>query len=224
MSDAKGYLFSTAFTPALEVSGDFYDVYRIDENHLLIACADTAGKGISACLYSLGARSMFRALARSGLKLETILSEMNEMFLDDAENQGTFITAFVAILDLQTNELTYASCGHPPAYLITNQNVTALKAGGLALGVSKDMKIELQKILINQGDKILLYTDGVFEAQNPENEMYGLKRLEAFLNAKKQQGSQVLVLDLQKEVETFSQQGVLSDDLTIFCIEKKILV
>jgi serine phosphatase RsbU (regulator of sigma subunit) len=221
LKEAGDFVFSTSFTPAKEVSGDFYDVYKISENKILICVADTAGKGISACLYSLGARSMLRALAKSGISLEKIIKEMNELFLDDAENQGAFITAFIGLLNLETCQLTYASCGHPSAYLLTNQRVEQLQGEGMALGADLDLVYAIHYLDMKQGDKILIYTDGVIEAQNQDSEMYTPSRLNRFLESQKVHTAAVCVHDLSSDVMAFTDKAELHDDVTILCFEKR---
>lgn len=214
------YNFSYAFLPAMEVSGDFYDVYKLSDETVLFAVADTSGKGISACLYSLGARSMLRALAKSGASLETILYQLNEQFLEDAEKYGTFITAFIGILNIKTNHITYASCGHPPAYIISKEGLELVSSGGIALGIDSNTNYKTGVISINEGQKFLIYTDGVIEACNKKGELYSQARLENFLKAEKAYSSSSIVQDLKHEIEKFSDTYELFDDVTILCIEK----
>lgn len=221
LKDYKNFDFAYAFTPAMEVSGDFFDVYKIDEDHVLFSIADTAGKGISACLYSLGARSCLRALVKSSQDLGDVLTRFNDLFNDDAENQGTFITAFVGILKVSTSKLEYCSCGHPPAFLIKDTSLEMLSTGSMALGVDKSITFASKTITLDVGDKVLLYTDGVIEATNKESTMYSMDRLKNFLESQKMHSAQVIVHDLQKDVEVFSDQTELHDDITILCLEKR---
>lgn len=214
------YNFSYAFVPAMEVSGDFYDVYKISEDKVLFAVADTAGKGISACLYSLGARSMLRALAKTGASLEIILSQLNEQFLEDAEKHGTFITAFIGILDIKTNEISYASCGHPPAYLLSKEGLLKISTGGIALGVNAQTNYKTEKLTLNVGQKLVIYTDGVIEASNKKGELYTAQKFENFLKAENGYSSSSLVQDVKHEIEKFSDALELFDDVTILCIER----
>lgn len=217
---AGSYNFSYAFVPAMEVSGDFYDVYKISDDKVLFAVADTSGKGISACLYSLGARSMLRALAKSGASLETILYQLNEQFLEDAEKHGTFITAFVGVLDIKKDEINYASCGHPPAYLVSKEGLEKITTGGIALGIDSDTKYKTQTLKLVQGQKLVIYTDGVIEACNKKGELYSVERFETFLKAENGYSSSSLVQDVKHEIKKFSDTLELFDDVTILCIER----
>jgi serine phosphatase RsbU (regulator of sigma subunit) len=214
------YNFSYAFAPAMEVSGDFYDVYKISEDKILFAVADTSGKGISACLYSLGARSMLRALAKSGASLDTILFQLNEQFLEDAEKYGTFITAFVGILNTKTNDIIYATCGHPPAYIVSKESLSMISTGGIALGIDSDTKYQTKVISLEIGQKLVIYTDGVIEACSKEGELYSQARLENFLKTENAYSSASIVQDLKHEVEKFSGTLELFDDVTILCVER----
>jgi sigma-B regulation protein RsbU (phosphoserine phosphatase) len=164
---------------------------------------------------------MLRALAKSGISLEKIIKEMNELFLDDAENQGAFITAFIGLLDLETSQLTYASCGHPSAYLITNQRVESLQGEGMALGADLNLVYAIHHLDMKQGDKILIYTDGVIEAQNQNSEMYTPSRLNRFLESQKVHTAAVCVHDLSSDVMAFTDKAELHDDVTILCFEKR---
>lgn len=217
---AGSYNFSYAFVPAMEVSGDFYDVYKISDEEILFAVADTSGKGISACLYSLGARSMLRALAKSKASLETIIDQLNQQFLEDAEKYGTFITAFIGILNTKTEEIIFATCGHPPAYVLGQDTLELVSTGGIALGIDAETKYKTQLLKLQEGQKLVIYTDGVIEASNKQGELYSVKRLEAFLKGENNYSSSSLVQDLKHEIEKFSDTLELFDDVTILCIEK----
>jgi len=210
-----------AFTPAKEVSGDFYDVFMLDDHRILFSVADTSGKGISACLYSLGVRSTIHALAKSASSLESLLLQVNEHFIEDAESMGTFVTLFVAILDLNTSKVIYASCGHPPAYLITDSGIQELSTQGISLGIKRDVKFKTAELTLLENQKIFLYTDGVIEAHNNTHQLYGKERLEAFLKLQMTHSPSVLVHDLQRDIELFGEGAEIQDDITMLCIEKR---
>ena len=214
------FIFAHAFLPAKEVSGDFFDVYKIDDKNVLLSVADTAGKGISACLYSLGCRSVLRALAKSGMSLDLILTKANELLLDDAEYQGTFITAFIAILNIEESLLTYSCCGHHPALLLNGKNIDLLTTEGMALGVDQNLVFQTKTHTIEPNQKILIYTDGVVEAQNKQDLMYGFNNLKTLLSSQSSSSAQILIGSLQKDVEKFIENSPLYDDLTILCIER----
>lgn len=211
-----------AFSPAMEVSGDFYDAFLIDENNLLVACADTSGKGISACLYSLGVRSMLRSLASIKTPINEMLHQVNQLFIEDAEYKGAFVTAFVGIIDLKNHTMQYATCGHPPIIAITGSGNEDLSTDCVSIGIDKTAIFTSKTFSFEKGDKVLIYTDGVIEAHNLASQMYGKERLDIFLKNNRDKDANLLVHGLQKDIDQFVNHCDQHDDITILCIERKL--
>ena len=195
------------YHPALEVSGDFYDLFPLSDGRLLIAIADAAGKGISACLFSLSFRSMLRAAATMQRDLASMVRTANELFLHDTAVSCFFITAWIGLYDPKRRELTFCSQGHPPALLRQDGKLLSLSTHGIALGA---MVIEpkIERVQLQRGDELLLYTDGVIEAQNPEGALFGMGRLEQLFQ---QRGDADV---LMKEIQSFCSGAAQADDLT----------
>jgi sigma-B regulation protein RsbU (phosphoserine phosphatase) len=210
---AAGYL------PAKEVSGDFYDVFPLPSGRMLLLVADIAGKGIPACLFSLGLRSSIRALASTTHDLSLLVEKANELFLHDAQESGMFATVWIAILD--KNTLHYLNLGHPPALLKRHREIRELSTGHPALGLMKYESLKTHSIQLEPGDELLLYSDGVTEAHHADNELYGLRRLkDSFLRSRF--GSS---LDsILEEIELFSQNHPQKDDLTLLRLSKEMEV
>jgi serine phosphatase RsbU (regulator of sigma subunit) len=206
----------TGCLPAKEVGGDFYDIFPLPSGKCLILVADLAGKGISACLFSLGLRSSLRALATTTDDLSHIVSKANDLFLLDAKETGEFATLWIGLLDART--LHYISLGHPPTLLKRSGQVVELSTHHPALGLMPLDALQPAHRALEEGDELLLYSDGVTEAHNPTQELYGLQRLKtAFLNT---QGltAQNSADKLLQDVERFSAGASQHDDLTLLLI------
>jgi len=151
------------FHPANALAGDFYDFF-LSKGKLLIVIADAAGKGISACLYSLLLRGMLRSLVESGHSLDTVVLLVQKLLLADAAESSMFITAWIGLLDIASLELSYASLGHFPALLRRGASILELSAEGGALGVETYKKFTINRFHLEAQDLLLLYTDGFVEA------------------------------------------------------------
>lgn len=215
--DYPGLEMAARFIAAKEVGGDFYDF--LPKERLMISIADTAGKGISACLYSLSIRSMLRSYAEMHQALDVILKETNELFCLDTGDTGVFVTTFVAFFDPKTKGFEYANCGHFPALRMTKKGeIEKLTTEGMALGVISFEKVETAKTFLESGDLIVLFTDGIVEAHNDAMELFGEGRLIAFLKERRDHSPQQIVDDLIEEVALFAEGAPQFDDLSLVVI------
>ncbi len=205
---ATGVLFSK------EVGGDFYD-FLSSKGKLLLTIADVSGKGVGACLYSLGVRSLLRSSFSSQLTLEKTIDLTNRLFCEDTLDTGSFITAWIGSYNPTTRLLEYSSCGHPPALLLRGGIVIELSTLGLALGIDPHATLVTDTVSLLPGDIVLLYTDGVLEAHNPKGEMYGKERFLAAIKNGHNFPPQALIEHLLSEISTFSQDQSLYDDITL---------
>jgi len=218
LPELAGLDIAAGFLPAREVGGDFYDLFRLDDGRLLVAMADTAGKGISACLYSLGLRSMLRTLAASKATLSETVLRANELFWRDAHSSGMFVTLWIGIYYPDTQVLEYCSQGHPPAYLIREGRCERLWTPGIAMGAQGFSAVETKTRPLQKEDLLFLYTDGIVESHGPDNQLFGAKRLEAFLLRMEERPSHALVQRLLEELAEFSQGVPQHDDMTLLAI------
>lgn len=213
---ASGYL------SAKEVGGDFYDLYAMqykEKDQLLCAVADTAGKGISACFYSLGLRSMLRSFSSVTENLGEMLQNTNNAFCHDTGESGIFVTAWVCVIDEQTKVMTFSSCGHPPGLLKrASGEVIKLSTPGIALGATHLDHVSTDQIQLQTDDTLLLYTDGVTEAHNQKRELYGEERLLTFIKNHPCKNAQRVIDDLLIDVGRFSTGEAQFDDLTALVI------
>lgn len=213
-----GLDIATAYFAAKEVNGDFYDLYRLENGKLLLAVCDTAGKGIPACLFSLGLRSMIRALASTINDLSELVRRANDLYYIDAHEGSMFSTLWLGIFDPQTKVLTYCSQGHPPAILLRDSKLQELGTDGIAMGAQKTDTVSTKEMILNKNDLLLLYTDGVLEAHNVDNELFGKKRLHQFILQKQKQTSEQIASQLIQEIRQFSEGILPHDDMTFIVI------
>lgn len=214
-----GVDIATGNLPAREVNGDFYDLFHLESGKLLLVVSDVAGKGIAACLYALGLRSLIRSFASTSEKVEEIVRKTNDLFWLDAHESSLFATLWLGLYDPKTRMLEFCSQGHPPALLQRGESLQELWTNGIALGAQKTAVIPTKKIQLTAGDLLLLYTDGIIEAHDPYNQLFGQKRLHDFLLRKKRERPQKIVDELIEEVHLFSQGSPQHDDMTLVVVK-----
>jgi len=209
---------ATGFIPAKEVGGDFYDLFVLKDGKLVISIADTSGKGISACLYSLGIRSMLRSFCSITQNFHEIIKKANELFMKDTKDTGTFVTLWLGIYDPKTNILQYCNMGHNYPYLKRGDRLVTLKTEGMALGVILVEQVFVNEIKLEKNDQITLFTDGVIDVQNKKHEFFKESSLVKILQ--NTQGSAQDIIDsIMKEVNLFKEDTDYPDDLTIVSIK-----
>ena len=206
---------SSAYLAAQEVNGDFYDLFELPDQRLMIVICDTAGKGISACLFALGLRSVLRSLSLIEEDVAEIVRKANDLYLKDAHASSMFSTVWIGIYDPQKEEISYCSQGHPPALLFRSFQLEELWTEGIALGAQKIDIIRKKVISIQKGDLLVLYSDGVIEAHNPNQELFGKKRFYDLISEAQSQSTHQIVRTVLDEIERFSQKRPQHDDLSL---------
>jgi serine phosphatase RsbU (regulator of sigma subunit)/DNA-binding NarL/FixJ family response regulator len=180
LPDIPGWRFAAALQPARETSGDFYDFIPLRNDRLGIVVADVADKGMGAALYMALCHTLIRTYAAEHEnRPDLVFGATNRRILMDAR-AGLFVTAFFAILEPATGIVTYCNAGHNPPYVLRAQDdgsAHALRPTGIALGVLEDRAWEQETIQLGPGDVLLVYTDGVTEAKDPQGHFFGPKRL-----------------------------------------------
>lgn len=206
--------------PAKRVGGDFFDFFRISENKLAFTIADVSGKGVPAALFMTMSRGLLRALSQKILSPEHCFQQMNELLCVENES-SMFVTAFYGILDIETGMITYCNAGHNPPYLIaSNGEFTQIgRMEGIALGIVMDPSLFHEKtIMLKKDEMFLLYTDGVTEAMNKDNELFSEKRLESCIKENYSKPLPAFVDSIVDTVKLFSGEQEQSDDITLCCI------
>lgn len=168
---------SGAWQPARGVGGDYFDVIALDEKRLGICIGDVVGKGITAALLMANLQASFRAFATADASPQAVCTKLNK-FLNANLASGKFVTFFYAILDADQQKLIYENAGHCPGLLIRGNGAAELLRGsGAVLGVLPDWTYQDSTVQLERGDKLLLSTDGVTEAENSRLEEFGEQRL-----------------------------------------------
>ncbi len=218
--DRREFDIYATLVPAKEVGGDFYDFFFIDDHRLCFAIADVSGKGVPASLFMALTKTMFRATGgRQTARAETILSRLNGEICRDNET-CMFVTAFCGILDVRTGQVEYSNAGHNLPYVLSNGVVTALpKIGGMALGVTDSVDYPAGRVVLKPGDHLILYTDGVTEAMDKDDQLFSESRLETTLQGMNGQSSDEVIERVVNEVQRFATGAPQSDDITLLVIE-----
>jgi serine phosphatase RsbU (regulator of sigma subunit) len=232
LPDVPGWDISVRWLTAREVGGDFYDCFLLPENKLGVVIADVADKGMPAALYMTLVRTLIRAAAREISAPADVLAWVNDILVPDAE-QGMFITACYLVLSTESGQLTYANAGHnPPLWVVQkDREIQYLTKGGMALGVLEGNRVEEREILLEEGDYMILYTDGLTEAASASYELYGDERLTqtvekaVFLSEKERTDRKELTANqfidvLDQSVTEFIQDAPRSDDLTLVVLRR----
>jgi serine phosphatase RsbU (regulator of sigma subunit)/CHASE2 domain-containing sensor protein len=214
--------------PAREVGGDLYDFLFIDSEHMAFVIADVAGKGVPAALFMAMTREVIRAaLQREGQDLDLVFAEANAKIASASEDMAAdgadmmFVTVFAGVLELGTGELFYANAGHEePVVLRHGVGPTALKGdSGPPLGALDDFKYQVSRGQMSPGEMLILYTDGVTEAQNSVRAFYGETRLKQALNARPAASSAKEVVELvRQDVRRFVGGAEQFDDITLLAV------
>jgi phosphoserine phosphatase RsbU/P len=195
-----GLDIAATYIPCFDVGGDFYDFRQVSDSRVIITIADVMGKGIPAAIMMSWFRGAARAYAEGCLecggcqgadgyfaertedrtklvnRTRTVIRNFNLMACDECRD-GEFVTLFYAMIDVAAGTLTYSNCGHEPTVLIRNGQTSDLQKGGLVLGVDPEAQYEIETIQLQDGDCLLFYTDGLTDAINFDNELWGREKL-----------------------------------------------
>ncbi len=211
-----GAQIAGAWQPAREVGGDYFDVIQLDEKRIGICVGDVAGKGITAALLMANLQASFRAFATADASPQVVCTKLNK-FLCANTAPGKFVTFFYAVLDADERKLTYENAGHSPGLLLRSDGATeSLQGGGAVLGALPDWTYQDYVAKLQPGDKLLLSTDGITEAENAQLEEFGEERLVEAARAR--DGN---ALDIQRaimqQVSNFCS-GNFRDDATLLVL------
>ncbi len=209
-----------AFTvPAKHVGGDCYDVIDIGEDRLAITIGDVAGKGTPAAILMANVQAAVRALSESRVPAAELITRVNKLVHGYTED-GVFITFFYSILDTRTGQLVYVNAGHnPPCILRRDGSREYLDCGGLVVGVMPNSEYEEGHATLLAGDDLVLYTDGITEAANTEDEMFGEERLEQLLIEHRHASAREIEERVYTSVKDFAAGASQTDDLTMVIVK-----
>lgn len=205
--------------PAKGVGGDFYDYFFIDEDHLAVTIADVSGKGIPASLFMMRSKESIQSVSKGEKDLAKVFHVVNNSLCMN-NKEGFFVTCFLGVLDLKTKEFNYVSAGHERPFIRRNGKWERLEAeSNFVLGIEEDFEYKSQKIKLQKGDAIVLYTDGLNEAINSANEEFGYERIKDSLS--KANEAKNMIPGAISDLETFIGKEEQFDDITMLAFEIK---
>jgi len=218
----KAFDIHATMTPALQVGGDFYDFFMIDDDNLAIVIADVSDKGMPAALFMVIAKMLIKSNAQydSSKPLKDVFNTVNALLCENNE-ASMFVTAFIGKLNTKTGHFTYVNAGHNPPLIKTGQNTqfTWLSAKpDLFLAGDSETEYNQQTITLNPGEEIFLYTDGITEAINTNNEFFGDPKLQITLNKHSSLPPKETIAAVSQDLKTFVNGAKQSDDITMLML------
>ena len=218
---APGVEIFARLDPAKEVSGDLYDFFTIEPGKMCFVVGDVSGKGVAAGLFMAVTRTLIRATAVPGRRPLEILQRVNAQLC--AENRANlFVTMILGIVDTATGRMEYGQGGHNPPILVPAQGEPVYEpSGGMPLGVFDDAKFGQRELLLKTGEILLVYTDGVTEAMNPQKELFGEERLKDAVRGQARGSAEQLTQRVVEAVVKFARGAEPSDDITLLALKHR---
>jgi serine phosphatase RsbU (regulator of sigma subunit) len=218
LPELSGWHVATYYQPAKAVGGDFYDFIELPGGLIGLVCGDVTGKGVPAALVMATTHSILRGDAPQFVSPGKVLERANDLLLQDIPPQ-MFVTCLYGVLDPATGRLRYANAGHNPPYVHTADGVVELRATGMPLGAMPDMRYEEKEATLGPGDTLLLHSDGLVEAHDPERRMFGFPRLAELVG--ECPGGPELIELLLGELDGFTGPGwEQEDDITLVALQR----
>lgn len=214
--DAPTHQCDAMMVPALQLGGDFYDLFSIDDDHVAVAIADVSGKGVRAAFFMAISRTILQNTGKEGHSPGECLRRANDL-LCQTNPMTMFVTVFYGILNVKTGEFRYANGGHNPPQVIRRANGDVYRlpiTGGMALGVMEEMDYAEKSVTLTPGDTVFLYTDGVSEAMDVDGNEFTEDRLTQTLNHTEGMSIDRVLQRVRDEVKVFVGEAAQSDDLT----------
>ena len=211
-----------SMNPAKEVGGDFYDYFLVDNDHLCLVIADVSGKGVPAALFMMASKIIIQSYAMQGFSTGEILERTNTALCSNNEAE-MFVTVWLGILELSTGKIKASNAGHEyPAVKFPDGQYELFKdKHSFVIGGMEGLRYKEYELVITPGTRLFVYTDGVPEATNAEEELFGTKRLLDALNSRPDESPQETLSTVRQAVDDFVQNAEQFDDLTMLCVEFK---
>lgn len=221
-SDRDEFEICASMNPAKEVGGDFYNAFLIDDDHLALVIADVSGKGVPASLFMMVSNILISDRAKMGGSPSQVLSFVNDNIYE-YNKADMFVTVWLGILEIPTGRLISSNAGHEDPVICRKNGEFEIEKTkhGFVLGGMNGIKFRDHETTLNKGDRIFLYTDGLPEASDKDNQMYGIDRMLDSLNKLKDGSPDEIIEGIQKDVRDFVGDAPQFDDLTMLCFELK---
>jgi len=202
------------------VGGDFYDFIPVGDDEWGLVIADVSGKGVPAALFMALSRTLIRVSATRKSSPAVAITEANSLICRDSK-ASMFVTLFYLVIDSLKRQITYVNAGHNPPLMLTGGNlndITLLKAEGIALGIIDDIDLGSVTVDLKKGDMVALYTDGVTEAMNKDGEEYGMDRFSDVLKQNRDLALSGVIDAIKASIKEFTRDTPQSDDITLILI------
>lgn len=214
----KEFTLYASMTPAKEVGGDFYDFFMIDNDHIAFVIADVSGKGVPAALMMMVARVLIKSSLQNGKSPEEVLESVNNQLCEDNE-EGFFVTVWLGVLEISTGKGLAVNAGH--------EHPVLRRAGGnyelvvyrhsMPIATLSGIRFKQHEFQLNPGDSFFVYTDGVAEATNGENELFGTERMLDALNREPDAQPEKILANVMHDINSFVDGAEQFDDITMLC-------
>ncbi len=220
LPNLPGYSIIGQSKPALEVGGDYYDFIPLDDGKFAFVIGDVSGKGVGAGLIMATLRATLRTQFAQHSDIDRAIQLVNKAVTNDTR-PTEFVTMFLAILDPVSHRLTYLNAGHNPPYIVDEDGtLTELKAGGPVVGILHPMHFESRTVEMKPGSMLLLYTDGVTEAENAAGDQFEEAALQEFLKANTSETIDGIHKNLMNAIDVFQGDAPQADDITIIFLKR----
>ena len=217
--DHPAYAVCADMTPAAQVGGDFYDYFAVDDTHIAVTIGDVSGHGMAAALFMTLTKTLLKVYAQAGYPTDKVMAHVNRYLLK-SNPEKLFVTGWIGILDLTNGILSYTNAGHNPPILIHANGETEYMSSepNFVLGRRRRVNFTEEQIKLGVGDKLILYTDGVTEAQSPDEAFFGDDRLLTLIRSASDKDQSELVHTIRSAVDSFEGDSEHYDDATILTL------
>jgi sigma-B regulation protein RsbU (phosphoserine phosphatase) len=216
----KEFELYASMTPAKEVGGDFYDFFMIDDDHIALVMADVSGKGVPAALMMMVARVLIKSRLQSDQSLHEAMESVNNQLSEDNE-EGYFVTVWAAVLEISTGKGVAVNAGHehPVLRRADGDYELVVYKHSVAIGTMGGIPFRQHEFQLNPGDSIFVYTDGVAEATNSDNELFGTDRMITALNKEPDAHPEDILTNVMDDINDFVAGAEQFDDITMLCFK-----
>ncbi|QJB56702.1 SpoIIE family protein phosphatase [Pseudodesulfovibrio sp. zrk46] len=206
--------------PAKEVGGDLYDFFFVDDKHFCFLVGDVSGKGVPAAFFMAVTKTLLKVVSERGLDPGEVLTKVNADLAEENES-CMFVTLFLAITNIESGETRYANAGHnPPVYIPSGGSPEWIPPlGEPVAGIMDTMEYSTATMTMNPGDIIFIYTDGVTEAMDPDQNLFSEDRLMSLLNNQENHQAPALIKTIDESIKVFAQGAEQSDDITMLAMQ-----
>ncbi|MBM7867175.1 SpoIIE family protein phosphatase [Heliobacterium gestii] len=215
--------FEVTYRPTIEIGGDFYDFITVNKDEIGVFVSDVSGHGVSAAMLTMVISTMMRSITQETHAPGQVLDRLNLQFgkMVEGELTGTFVTAFSLLVNEATGRVHYANAGHPSPLLLRadSDHVEKLDTDGFPLGLFDTAEYESREIDIQPGDKLVLYTDGIYDVVNERKECFGFSRFVALVNELRFLSAKKMAEAIMARISAFAQQMPQPDDICLVVIE-----